>query len=510
MAILAGNNFNVKDFAPALWLDAADSNTLYDAVSGGALVAAGGAVARWEDKSGNGRHATQATLGNRPTRTVGAQNTRDVLRFDGTNDFLQILTGLNMLRNVAGATVFCVWKYNVVPISGNFVAPFVVSNGTVLGTGRLSMGTNLGTTKIFAGGRRLDADALQRVDSIIDVNTTPFVQTAVLDYANSDIFQFINGSLQGSSTSFQTNGNTSDTDSINIHIGSHSGASNFANIDIAEIIVFSIALSTEQRQSIERYLANKWGLGFNPLSLSPALWLDASDSNTLYDATTGGALVGAGGTVARWEDKSGNARHATQATLANRPLRTAAAQGGKDALTFDGVNDFMATPAFGGTQDCTYFLVTASKNATQIKVFAAHANNYENPPLGANYVSVNAARLETGQNGASGITKFTSKLAASQNLQNNIFRIVGVQFTSTNAGHIQRVNGAAHTTTNAYPQDPGVFTKAAQSFGVGAYNTGGLPCHCDIAELIYFTKLLTASERQAVERYLAQRWNIIT
>jgi hypothetical protein len=54
-----------------------------------------------------------------------------------------------------------------------------------------------------------------------------------------------------------------------------------------------------------------------------------------------------------------------------------------------------------------------------------------------------------------------------------------------------------------------VFTKLAQSFGVGAYNTGSYPCNCDIAEIIYFTKLLTANDRREVQRYLAQKWNII-
>lgn len=490
MAILAGNNFNVKDFAPALWLDAADSNTLYDAVSGGALVGAGGTVARWEDKSGNGRHATQATLGNRPTRTVGAQNTRDVLRFDGTNHFLSY--DGSFLANT-NYTVF-VGVTRSSARSSNF---FLGGSTTTLNNANLALGWRSSTVLTHAQWSN-------DYDITVPAYTSPTYQVFTFSHSTTS-------SKKTHSNGVQI-GSKADTSSLVSYNGAYIGFLNgnkFAG-DIAEIIILPYAATDAQRQSIERYLANKWGLGFNPLSLSPALWLDASDSNTLYDTTTGGALVGAGGAVARWEDKSGNARHATQATLANRPLRTAAAQGGKDALTFDGVNDFMATPAFGGTQDCTYFLVAASKNATQLKVFAAHANNYENPPLGANFVAVNTARLETGQNGASGITKFTSKLAASQNLQNNIFRIAGVQFTSTNAGHIQRVNGAAHATTNAYPQDPGVFTKAAQSFGVGAYNGGSYQCHCDIAELIYFTKLLTASERQAVERYLAQKWNIIT
>jgi hypothetical protein len=318
-----------------------------------------------------------------------------------------------------------------------------------------------------------------------------------------------NGQFITNTTGTGTSRNNTDV-TANLYIGSRTNSSLFLTGDVGEVLIYPRILTDSERKAVENYLAKKWGLGFNPLSLGPALWLDASDSSTLYDATTGGSLVGAGGAVARWEDKSGNARHATQATLANRPLRTLGVQGGKDVLAFDGSNDFLATPAFGGTQDCTYFLVTASKNSTQNKVFAAHANNYQNPPLGANYVAVNAARLETAQNGASGETKLTAKLAASQNLQNNVFRIAEVELTSTNAGHIQRVNGTAHATTNLFSQDPGVFTKLAQSFGVGAYNAGYLPCNCDIAEIIYFTKLLTANDRREVQRYLAQKWNIIT
>ena len=41
-----------------LWLDAADSSTITES---------GGAVSQWDDKSGNDRHATQGTAGNRPS-----------------------------------------------------------------------------------------------------------------------------------------------------------------------------------------------------------------------------------------------------------------------------------------------------------------------------------------------------------------------------------------------------------------------------------------------------------
>lgn len=71
-----------------LWLDASDATSLYDATSGGSLVAPDGSVARWQDKSGNAYHATQSTSGSRPVRKTNILNGRAVLRFDGTNDFM--------------------------------------------------------------------------------------------------------------------------------------------------------------------------------------------------------------------------------------------------------------------------------------------------------------------------------------------------------------------------------------------------------------------------------------
>jgi hypothetical protein len=48
-------------------------------------------------------------------------------------------------------------------------------------------------------------------------------------------------------------------------------------------------------------------------------WFDASDTNTLYDSTSGGALVANNGAVARWEDKSGKGRNVTQSNSGDRP-----------------------------------------------------------------------------------------------------------------------------------------------------------------------------------------------
>jgi len=62
----------------ALWLDAADASTITES---------GGAISQWNDKSGNGRNATQVTAGNRPTYTSAALNGKNVVSFNGSTQW---------------------------------------------------------------------------------------------------------------------------------------------------------------------------------------------------------------------------------------------------------------------------------------------------------------------------------------------------------------------------------------------------------------------------------------
>lgn len=83
-----------------------------------------------------------------------------------------------------------------------------------------------------------------------------------------------------------------------------------------------------------------WGNSFQfrqlwtPAQITTALWLDASDASTITTVS---------GAVSQWNDKSGNARNVTQGTAANRPVVTTAGLGGKDVITFDGIDDVLTT-----------------------------------------------------------------------------------------------------------------------------------------------------------------------
>ena len=88
--------------------------------------------------------------------------------------------------------------------------------------------------------------------------------------------------------------------------------------------------------------SHNFNAAWTPAELTLALWLDAADASTLYDATSGGSLVAADGDVARWEDKSGNGNHVTQSASGNRPQRKTAYEGGMDSLLFNGTSDAMS------------------------------------------------------------------------------------------------------------------------------------------------------------------------
>lgn len=86
--------------------DFSNPSTLYDATSGGSLVAADGAIARCEDLSGNGNHMTQSASASRPQRKVASQNGQDSALFDGTADYLTAGDVADMLGNPV--TAICV------------------------------------------------------------------------------------------------------------------------------------------------------------------------------------------------------------------------------------------------------------------------------------------------------------------------------------------------------------------------------------------------------------------
>lgn len=73
---------------------------------------------------------------------------------------------------------------------------------------------------------------------------------------------------------------------------------------------------------------------WTPAEITTALWLDAADETTLFTTNAGSTQSTNGTEVGRWNDKSGNARNATQATSANRPSCLTNALNGRQGVQF--------------------------------------------------------------------------------------------------------------------------------------------------------------------------------
>jgi hypothetical protein len=218
-----------------LWLDAADPTVLFDATSGGSLVAADGAVARWEDKSVHARHATQATSGSRPIRKSNQRNGLDAILFDGTNDFLS----LGSITIPASHSVFQVYQ-------------------------------RLGGVESFgiAGDPRYAS--LWWSDGVLyQISNADFTTHGT---SSASTGYFLVSTIRNATTSIELRRNGSTVSSVTTGAGVTNAASGtwtligdrtdgrFHSGNLCEIIVYDTALSDTNRGLVESYLMTKWGI----------------------------------------------------------------------------------------------------------------------------------------------------------------------------------------------------------------------------------------------------------
>jgi hypothetical protein len=247
-----------------LWLDAADSATLFDATTGGSLVVANGGVARWEDKSGQSRHATQSTSGNRPLRKTGVQSSRDVLRFDGTNDFLQVADFLDLTAGQS-MTIIAAIKRSATNAYHTIVSKYAQSDADDDNTAdgwvfRFESANQL----LFSGGINAVAGNSTRVtNSTVDASAFTILSVKVSAGAISGATLYRNSSTVPSSA-IASGAETLENTSFPVLVGALMYTNNvplhYLNGDVAEIIIYDTALSDANRELVESYLVSKWGI----------------------------------------------------------------------------------------------------------------------------------------------------------------------------------------------------------------------------------------------------------
>lgn len=234
----------------ALWLDAHRETAYSDA----------GSVQTPTDWSGSGNAPTQSTSAARPTWEAGEINGNAVFRFDGVDDrWVFSGAGLDLLKNTGAATVY--WVSSVSSVA-SARSVWGWSSGTSA-TGNRLFGGLAASGYMRGGGRRLDADSLSDNSGATAVSTgTFYVFSLVVDYTNSNLYGYLNGTNQISNTSFQTDGSTSNTSSLGAAVGSGTAASTILYLGDTACLLFyaGVAHDSTTRESIESSLRTRFGL----------------------------------------------------------------------------------------------------------------------------------------------------------------------------------------------------------------------------------------------------------
>jgi hypothetical protein len=261
----AGLFSRFQPFSPTLvsgltgWWDASDSATLFDATTGGSAVAADGGVARWEDKSGNGRHWFQANSGQRPSRKTSVKNSRDVIRLDGSSDRMQSSASSptawqwqNMVTS-AEWSAFAVAKAASISTDGS--GGSVNANQWIVGEAGSSnaafyfRSSGLVGGLVFGQGFNWQAPTASYTAGDWKTFSLVFDTSASFDMR-------VNGGTPGSVSSPSEPRFAGDYP----WLGFTPNGSAYFDGDIAEIIFYNVALSATDREAVESYLIDKWAI----------------------------------------------------------------------------------------------------------------------------------------------------------------------------------------------------------------------------------------------------------
>jgi len=198
---------------------------------------------RWGDKT-SVRYIEQTTAGNRPTYRTGIVNGQPVVRFGGaTDDDVMVGDAISNLFTVGAKTAFTVYKHtanadtNLWGDTSSQVIQFLSSAGTAVDS---LNDDGAADTAIKSGG------------------TSGVWAIATLLHSGGTLYAGLSDTRTGSMTSVAS-GNTTSL-AATFRVGAGAGLVNPLDGDIAEMVFYNVALSESDRQTVERYLASKYGI----------------------------------------------------------------------------------------------------------------------------------------------------------------------------------------------------------------------------------------------------------
>jgi len=237
---------------------------------------------------------------------------------------------------------------------------------------------------------------------------------------------------------------------------------------------------------------------FTPTVLSGlALWLDGGDAASV--------TLDGSNNVSQWSDKSGNARHVTQASAAQRPAYVASAINGLNCLNFDGSDDFLASSAFTLGELTLFAVVTARWAVTETGAFFG-----QNYTTNKSFGRVGGAGFDYIANDIRSVTDGFSSTTTGP-------RAIGQQPAGLTTGQAVLISTRLGTTgtelrfnrssiARVARNDPPSTVSQPVAIGRPSASAAFEFWNGRIAELIVFSRVVSDTERDTVESYMSARW----
>jgi hypothetical protein len=456
-------------------LDAADSSS---------VTLSGSYVTAWTDKSGAGNDST-GVLGD-VTYSTNSQNGKNTLLFSTgmiSGAFGSVYTGSEMTYMFVGSLSSTNSEFATIMSIGLLNTPDYSNQECMNVLGRAQNSSDLVSyrnlppytaTTISPGGY----DVYVMVAVVVNGTT----QTVYLNGTQVD--QVTYSYTPNFNLEAWTIGNSARDDSLNTQYTAFSGR-------YAESVMYEAALNTSDRQSMEGYLAWKWGLqgnlpdghpykntapiGPQPATFSPSsltglvTWLDGADASTI---TLGG------GTVTTWADKSGNGHDATHASGSGPTYSS-------NGLNFTGQNMPTGTPF---SSQITVVLVATQQSGGSTYYIRRSGAPADSPSFIVNY---DGSKLEY-FNGADRNTFATSPAS-----------LFYTAFTYDQGNQVKGwYNG-----TNVFTIDQTQSGNSPGSFPI-ILGAPGFDLSARIHEFVVYNRVLTDGEMGQVNSYLSAKWSV--
>ena len=480
-----------------LWLDGADP------AANGVIPANGATVSTWNDKSGNGKNG--AATGT-PTYLTGGG-----INFNGSSYFLNQAFSQNLSQR---SIIIVMQETTHTDFYG--VLPFIPDPNS----GNDSTTTN-GLSIETKNGLRFYANSGGYTSDI--GNTTLLVKAIYNDNMNVTTGSgYLNGTNATNVTANYTAGTCSGYGIGGRWLSGSMSGSYRLNGVIYEIIMFNTALSTNNRQTIESYLAQKWGLTgalpsghsqfsqpagkpnninnpilgvfpvikpstFSPLSIPGSqLWLDAADTSSI--------TFSSGSNVSQWRDKAvaNNATANTAIVYNANGLGT-----GFPALTFTSSQWLDGSISITGST-MTVFSIFSMNSASPfaarvIALAATGVHDFNN----TGYVGIlrqSSTNMGPYRNGTytQAVTPYSTRL------MNTTYFDGTNQYTTTNGGTLSSNASAGSFTVSAYRIANNTNTSDTVAAALNGF----------IGEILVYNTSLTTAQRQQIEGYLAWKWGL--